>query len=180
MIETIKTFIAQHEAAITDLSFIAGYLFFVIAVTVLVLFFCLCYIRKHQKPDEKMIKGYTKTSLLQLFDCFTYAFIFYAAVTMGIKIGLNAENQIIFNAMPPFIFSLASIPFVFLAFFCSLFMNDKLANKMSGGILYLYNRMKKRGDKNGDTENSGIPDIPDSDTGGGTPDRSLHHDRHGA
>ncbi|MDE7275372.1 MAG: hypothetical protein K2N98_00730 [Lachnospiraceae bacterium] len=179
MIETIKTFIAQHEAAITDLAFITGYLLTLIAVTILILFFCLRYIRKHQKPDEKMIKGYTTTSLLQLFDCFTYALIFYAAVTMGIKIGLKAENQIIFNAMPPFIFSLASIPFVFLAFFCSLFMNDKLVNKMSGGMLYLYNRLKKRGDKNDDIESTDIPDIPDSDTGGGTPDRSLHHDRHG-
>lgn len=139
----IKTFIAQHEVAITDLSFIAGYLLSFIAVTGLILFFCLCYIRRHQKPDEKMIKGYTRASLLQLLDCFTFTFVFYAAVTMGIKIGLKEENQIIFNVMPPFIFSLASIPLVFLMFFASLFMNDKLDSKIDKGILYLYNRMKK-------------------------------------
>lgn len=176
MIETIKTFIAQHEAAITDLVFITGYLLTLIAVTILILFFCLRYIRKHQKPDEKMIKGYTRRSLLDLFDCFTFTFVFYAAFTMGVKAGLNAENQIIFNAMPPFIFSLASIPFVFLAFFCSLFMNDKLANKISGGMLYLYNRLKKKGDKNDDIENTDIPDISDSDTSVGSHDCRIHHD----
>lgn len=139
----IKTFIAQHEAAITDFSFIAGYLLFFIAVTGLILFFCLYYIRRHQKPDEKMIKGYTKTSLLQLLDCFTYAFIFYAAVTMGIKIGLKEENQIIFNAMPPFIFSLVFIPVIFLMFFASFFMTDKLDSKIGKGILFFYNRIEK-------------------------------------
>lgn len=152
-----KTFIAQHEAAITDLSFIAGYLLSAIVVTVLILFFCLCYIRKHQKPDVKMIKGYTRASLLQLLDCFTFTFVFYAAVTMGIKIGLEAENQIIFNVMPPFIFSLVFIPFVFLMFFASLFMNDKLYSKIDKGILYFYNRMKKgtKGNETDDLSSSG-------------------------
>lgn len=146
MIETIKTFIAQHEAAITDLVFITGYLLTLIAVTILILFFCLRYIRKHQKPDEKMIKGYTRRSLLDLFDCFTFTFVFYAAFTMGVKAGLNVENRILFDVIPPFIFSLSLVPFFFLMFFASLFMNDKLDCKINKGILYIYSRMKKKGD----------------------------------
>lgn len=177
MITTIKTFIEQHEAAITDLSFLAGYLLSIIAATILVLFFGLCYIRKRQKPDEKTVKGFTKDSLLLLLDFFMFITFFCIGHTIGIKDGLNEELTPFFDTFPPFLYSLTFVPLMLFCFFIAEYLNDRLLyNKMDKGIRYLRGRMKKRGDNNDDTESTDIPDINSRDTSGGFSDDRIHYD----
>lgn len=177
MIETIKTFIAQHKAAVTDFSFIAGYLLFIIAATILVLFFGLRYIRARQTPDEKTIKGFTKDSLLLLLDYLTFITFFYIGHTIGIKTGLNEKLTLFFDTFPPFLYSLMFIPFMFFAFFAAEYLNDRfLYKKMNQGIRYLRGRMKKRGDRNDDTESTDIPDVHSRDSCGSYVDDRIYYD----
>lgn len=177
MIETIKTFIAQHEAAITDLSFLAGHLLSIIAATILVLFFGLRYIRRRQKPDEKMIKGFTKDSLLLLLDYLMFITFFLIGHTMGIKEGLNEELTLFFDTFPPFLYSIMFIPLMLLCFFAAEYLNDRfLYEKMNQGIRYLLGRMKKGGDRNDDIENTDIPDVHSRDSGGGHVDDRIYYD----
>lgn len=179
MKETLETFISQHKVAIVDSAFIAGYILFIIAATILILFFGLRYIRRHQKPDEKTVKGFTKQSLLDMFDIFMLTVFFYIGHVMGIKTGLYKELAPLFDMLPPFLYSLVFIPVLLSGFFGSFFIYDKfLGGKVIKGTFYLYDRMKKRGHLYDDTEDTDIPDIPDSDTGGGVPGRPIHHDRH--
>lgn len=177
MITTIKTFIAQHEAAITDLSFLAGYLLSIIAATVLVLFFALLYIRKRQKPDEKTVKGFTKDSLLLLLDYLMFITFFCIGHSIGIKDGLNEELMPFFDTFPPFLYSLMFIPLMLLCFFAAEYLNDRfLYERMNQGIRYLRGRMKKGGDRNDGTENTDIPDVHSRDSCGSYVDDRIYYD----
>lgn len=177
MKEFIVTFLQEHHAVLVDLSFNLGYALMSAAFTFLILFFLLCYLKKHQKPNAKKARGYTKDSLLTLVNIIEISLIGYFSYIMGVKDGLNEELAYIFDVMPVWVYSLFLLPLLLFVFFIAEILLDKSegtkVDKVFTGIVF---RFLKVGDLYGSSESPYISDIPDSDTSGGIPDSPVHYD----
>lgn len=151
MIDTVKEFITQHSAQLTDYAFVAGYISALAALTLLLLFFMFLYLKKNggryiYKPHHRPEK-----ILSTIIDVFLEAFIVYAAYTAGIETAFTESVQL-FKVMPAFIFAFCIIPVYIVAHFLSFIVIDIVVKTRPGRkfVKFLNNILKTKG---------GVPDA---------------------
>lgn len=177
MKEFITTFFEEHRAALVDLSFNLGYALFSAAFIFLILFFLLCYLKKHQDQSARKLKGYTKDSLLTFLSIIEITIMSYLSYVMGVKDGRNEELAYVFDVMPVWVYSLFFLPLLLFIFFFAEILCDKLkGTRIENVFTDIFFRFLKVGDSHDVLENPDIPDISDSNSSGGASDSSVHRD----